>query len=245
MNKSTSTLALLALLAATPAYAAIYWTGGHTDDSFFSSDNWDFSSSTLTAGTFAEPLADHATITGATINEPGGSFSNLDIGEGFSVTLDGTSFMQTNANGFRGVVGGVDEAMTLINGSSLNGQFVSNGLAVSLNGGSSLTLRGGGGAIGGSGVTIDILDATSGLIFTAKTAAEAVSQYSGFISVNGAASIFGADPLVLEAGDNAFIVENGASGADNVTVFAVAVPEPSSAALLGLAGLALILRRRK
>lgn len=56
------------------------------------------------------------------------------------------------------------------------------------------------------------------------------------------AAVFGADPLVFEAGDNLLITENAASGADNVTV--TVVPEPASLALMGLGGLMLLRRRR-
>lgn len=40
-------------------------------------------------------------------------------------------------------------------------------------------------------------------------------------------------------------VENGAIGMSEIDILGTAIPEPSSAALLGLGGLALILRRRK
>jgi len=108
--------------------------------------------------------------------------------------------------------------------------------------GGSVSLAGAGGPFGGARGSANLLN-NGTLTFTAKTAAEVVSQYSGNISVAGAAAVFGGDPLLVEPGDNAFIVENAASGADNVTVNAI--PEPAGVALFGLSGLVLLLRRRR
>jgi hypothetical protein len=60
------------------------------------------------------------------------------------------------------------------------------------------------------------------------------SNPAEFISVSGTAFTIGAG----SSGDTKFAI-------DGITVGVVAVPEPSSAALLGLAGLALMLRRRR
>ena len=85
--------------------------------------------------------------------------------------------------------------------------------------GGSVTLGGGGVPFGGAGDAN--LTNNGSMTFTAKTASEVVSQYADDISVDGAASVFGSDPLVQEVGDNAYMVENGSSGGDNVTVFMV------------------------
>lgn len=108
--------------------------------------------------------------------------------------------------------------------------------------GGSLTLSGAGAAF--TTGSANLLN-NGTLTFTSKTATEVVAQYGANFTVGGAAAVFGVDPLVAEPGDNILITENAGTGADNVTVSPLTVPEPSSVALLGLGGLALMFRRRK
>lgn len=93
------------------------------------------------------------------------------------------------------------------------------GLVVWIIDGGSITLGGGGATFGGAG-SANLINNGS-MTFTAKTASEVVSQYGGNISIDGASSVFGSDPLVQEIGDNAYLVENGSPGGDNVTVFMI------------------------
>lgn len=130
-----------------------------------------------------------------------------------------------------------DAGSLLVQG-SLAGTWLQ-GAATTVDGGS-ISLSGAGGAYGGGGTTNLINGGT--FTFTKKTASE-ITAYTATFSVDGVSAVFGLDPLAIEPGDTALVTENAGSGLDNVTVSIV--PEPSSAALLGLGGLALILRRRK
>jgi len=107
--------------------------------------------------------------------------------------------------------------------------------------GGSITLGGGGGAFGGAG-DADLINGGI-MTFKAKTATEVVAQYADDITIAGVLSIFGSDPLVIESGDNAYIVENAASGADNVTVYAI--PEPATLGMLAVFGGCLVFLRRR
>lgn len=108
---------------------------------------------------------------------------------------------------------------------------------------SSLTLRGGGNPIA-AGSTIDLLDSGATLNFSDETTTAAVNEHAGAILVGGVAAVFGSDPLVAEPGDNAIIVAAGA-GSVVTGIFPSAIPEPTSAGLLAVAGLGCVLRRRR
>jgi len=143
------------------------------------------------------------------------------------------------ASGFKaiGSIGGGSSAKagTLIVGGELSGTWII-GAGIIVDGGS-ISLSGPGGAYKTS--TTNLINGGT-FTFTKKTADEFMDQYASTFSIDGTTAVFGADPLVMEAGDTAIVKENPTGG---ITI--AAVPEPSSAALLGLGGLALILRRRK
>jgi hypothetical protein len=108
--------------------------------------------------------------------------------------------------------------------------------------GGSITLGGGGNPFGGTAGNADLINGGT-MTFTAKTAAEVVSQYADDITIDGTAAVFGSDPLALEPGDNAYITENATSGGDNVTVNPV--PEPTTSLLFGVLFTAGMFRRRR
>lgn len=217
------------------ASGVITWTGGGTESNFYDSANWDFSgspSSEMVAGG-GNPSAgtdDDIIITGATINESSGAFSNIEIGEGLEVTLDGTLFTFTNNNGFTGLDNNNDVLATLnlLGGSSLSAQFAAIGITVNVDSTSSVSFRGGGDPIN-SQLEKTTINLEPGAQLTLPTVAEFTEQGAD-IAVNGVT--FADDPSILTF--------------SGTTATAVAVvPEPSSSLLVALGALALLARRRK
>lgn len=216
----------------TSVAATLTWTGGGDGTSFTDEANW---SGAPTGGTIDKAaLVDDYVIDdpAAVISEDG----NHTLSGGSLTVLAG----EIQRPAFQGVAGALGTTSQLIvNGGVVRQWFVSANagaatvLDVSVGGTGELELFGAGAAInnGLGDVTIDLVSTTAKLTFLQKTAAEVAAQYQGDIFVSGVASVFGADPLALEPGDNAYIVENVATGADNVTVFS-AVPEPTTTALL-------------
>lgn len=222
-----TTLASAFFLSATlSSHAVIVWNGGAATDDFYDDANWDFGGSSSASVT--EPTDDDITITGATIDEPSAAFSNIDIGDGFSVTLDNTSFTFSNGNGFTGVndVGDVTSVLNLFNGSSMSAQFAAVGITINVDATSILTFRGGGDPIN-SQTEKTTINLAPGAQLILPSAAEFTEQ--GVDIVVGGVSFFD-DPSILNL--------NGA------TATAV-IPEPSSILLSGIAGLGLLLRRRR
>jgi len=213
--------------------AAILWTGGGASDDYYDAANWDFSGSS--SSVVASPTDDDMTISGASLNEPSGAFTNIEIGDGYTVTLDATSFTFTNNNGFSGV----DDAgetnvpsnaistLSLINGSSYNAQFAAIGIDVLVDGTSSVIFRGGGDPINSQLERTRIVLAP-GAQLTLPSVAEFTEQ--------GADIIVGG---VSFADDQSILSFNG------TTATALgAIPEPSSALLAILAGFCFARRRR-
>lgn len=208
--------------------AAIVWSGGGDTDDFYNAANWDFSESASAA--MASPTNDLVTITGATINDPSGSFSNLEIGDGLSVTMSGTSFTFTNNNGFTGVNDASDVISTLniVGGSSMNAQFAAIGIQVNVDGTSSLRFRGGGDPIN-SQTEKTTINLSPGAQLTLPSLAEFTEQGADIV-VNGVT--FAEDPSILSF--------SGTTATANSVV-----PELSSSLFATLGALVLLGRRRK
>ena len=222
---------LIALAATSTSQAVIVWTGGGNTADFYDSANWDFSGSAETAmpiggGNPSAATADDLVIAGATLNETSGAFTNIEIGDGLSVTLNGTAFTFANGNGFTGLNDAADVLSTvnLINGSSLNTQFSAIGITLNVDSTSSLIFRGGGDPIN-SQIEKTTVILAPGARLTLPTVAEFTEQGAD-IEVGGVS--FAADPSILSF--------------DGTT--ATAVPEPSSMALVLLAAMSLTRRRR-
>ena len=210
------------------SHAAIVWSGGGASDDFYDVANWDLSGSASTA--MSSPTDDIVTITGATINEPSGSFTNLEIGDGFSVTMSGTSFTFSNNNGFTGVNDASDVASTLhiVEGSSMNAQFAAIGIQINVDSTSSLRFRGAGDPIN-SQTEKTTINLSPGAQLTLPSLAEFTEQGADIV-VNGVT--FAEDPSILSF--------SGSTATANSVV-----PELSSS-LFGMVGaLALLGRRRK
>ncbi len=220
--------------AAMTSQAAIVWTGASDSDPF-NDANWDLTGSTVTTIAVNTAILDNLTVSNLGTSASGDSavsFGQFQLGEGFSMTITGTSFDLTGNEGFAGSGAGATETVTLI-GSTSSLQFFSNGIDVIVDGTSSLTIRGGGDGINSQTAESHVNLLTGGML-TMTNAAEITEQIGeGDIFVNG---------VQVTAGNRVSLISG--TGA-TITALAAPVPEPSSTALLGLGGLALLLRRRK
>jgi hypothetical protein len=230
MRKALLTTSL-AFATTAASHAVIVWNGGGDTANFYDNANWDFSGSGETGmpasgGNPSAATADDILILGATINETSGAFTNIEIGDGLSVTLDGTSFTFTNNNGFTGLddPGDVTSTLNLVNGSSFNAQFAAIGITVNVDSTSSIRFRGAGDPIN-SQIESTTINLAPGAELTLASEAEFTEQGAD-IRVGGIS--FSDDPSILSI-----------SGTT-----ATAIPEPSSVVLMVVAGLGLIRRRR-
>lgn len=216
----------LLLAAVTCSHAAIVWVGG-TDTNFYTTSNWDFSGSTVTAAEFnaSSTIADSIVmenVTGISLN---GALSILD---GFSLSLTNSSLTSSGSNGLNGgAAGGATVNVNLVGTSSLSLQFINNGVFVNVGGSSSLSLRGTGNPINTENGNSRInLDPGASVIFANATE---YGEHRGkiFNTTTGRS---------LSSGPEDFSPSTG-----NIIT---AVPEPSSILLGGLGILALLRRRR-
>ena len=116
---------------------------------FYDAPNWDFSQSDSLELNRESPITNILTITDALILEDSPSYSNIEINDGFSVTLVSTDFTFQNNNGFTGVEDdeNVYSVLNITEGSSMDAMFSAIGLKINVDSTSSLTLRGAGDSI--------------------------------------------------------------------------------------------------
>lgn len=246
-----TTLLSLGFLAASSlaGHAALIWTGASDGSSLFTEANWLDDNNAIPADNTINSGSAVTAATGGLIQissgtgTPGAYGGNFDIGLNNNLEVSGgKTLASSGSSGIRVDGSGTPSplsAASIFGASIVNVQF-SVGIGWSVNESSTLRFRGGGNPLNNSS-TVDLLDTGSVLLFDAETYAAFDTEHSSKVTANGAALIFGADPFAVEAGDNALATAyNGALG-----VQISMVPEPSSTALLGLGGLALILRRRK
>jgi len=245
MKKTLTTAALLAL-GTLSTNAAITYGGSFTEFASTSSSNhtinWDASS--------YDKLVVVATA------EHGHSNTNGVIS---NVTYDGVAL--TKAVGFDPVVGNItyNSIWYLDDPSTSAGDIVTTGAnrlaftAFGLNG----TATGHAATADAAGTSVSLASSASSMVITSLgSGGNGNTQQSGatptgtMTNINGSNfSSWGGHSTSYGAGGQGIYGYNGnADGADVIAVEfteLAAIPEPSSAALLGLGGLALIMRRRK
>ena len=222
-----------ALLAASivSSQAVVVWTGNTSSDPF-DDTNWDFSGSAVTAVDSNVSIADDITITGGNLEIPNLTGQvRLQIGNGFTMTLD-NSILGLVGGGNDGVGGepsgtGVD--INLTNGSELNVFFIVNGVSLDIDSTSSATFGG-----GGNPVNISSVNLTDGAVlqFLLEDPTEFTNEHLSKVTVDGAPAVDGVN----------ISIEPFNGGGSRITV--LGIPEPSSAMLMSLAGLGLLVRRR-
>lgn len=116
---------------------------------FYDGSNWNFSQSDSLELDRDSPIANILSITDAFIIEDSPAYSNIEIADGFSLTLKSTDFTFLNNNGFTGVNDddNVYSTLNITEGSSMNAMFSAVGLEINVDSTSSLTLRGAGASI--------------------------------------------------------------------------------------------------
>jgi len=225
------TLLTVAVLAASlsSAQAVIVWTGA-ADTNIFNDANWDFSGSGVGTISSNTSIADNVIITNGTASIPNEAGQvRFQLGDGFTLTLDNSTVSPVANDGIGGAPGGTGVTVDVINGSQLNPFFIVNGVTANIDATSSANFGG-----GGTPINISTVNLVNGAQLTLASAAE-FNEQGQRIFVNG------------NQYDSNGSTPGGANDAlwDNLGTTRTAVPEPSGIALLGLAGVALIFRRRK
>jgi hypothetical protein len=193
---------------------------------FYDAPNWDFSESGSEEINRDFPTANILTITDAFIIEDSPSYSNIEIGDGFSVTVISTDFTFQNNNGFTGVNDddNVYSVLNITEGSSMNAMFSAIGLEINVDSTSSLTLRGAGDSIN-SQIERSIVNLSPNAQLTLSSIEEFVEQGDD-IYLNGVS--FSQNPSILKF--------NGTTG--------TAIPESNSVLLASISAF-LLLRTKK
>ena len=232
MNKTLPVAVLFALLTF-PAQAVITWVGSTSTD-IFEDTNWDLTGSSVTEITENVSIEDDVFIgAGPFDNAPiipdlGGQV-RFQLADGKTLTLDGGTLDIAGNDGVGGAPGTSDgPAVMVLGGGAFNPFFVVNDVKVSLDGTSTARFNG-----GGNPVNISTVDLAPGAVFTfnGETPEAFTNEHLGKFTVNGAAAV---------VGDNITLVTNGAAGS-----IVTAIPEPSSALFVLLAGIGVLIGRRR
>ena len=167
---------------------------------FYDAPNWDFSQSDSQEFNRDFPITNILTITDSLILEDSPSYSNIEIGDGFSVTLISTDFAFQNNNGFTGVEDddGIYSVLNITEGSSMDAMFSAIGLEINVDSTSSLTLRGAGDSIN-SQIERSIVNLSPNAKLTLDSIEE-FSEQGDDIYLNGVS--FNQDPSILKFNGN-------------------------------------------
>ena len=242
MNRILCLTAVICFAGWSGARADYVWTAAGDQVSVYQEANWmDTDTGNPPPAGSIDPNKEVNQALIATFGTPGGSggaSGHLRLGTGSLSVSGDTVWRMAPGRGIRvdGSNAGNNFRPALVtDNAQLFAQFFSK-ITVSLGGHASISLYGGGNPINNS--TIDFLSTTATLNMLAETPTDFVNEHLGKISVFGLPAVIGSDPGVAEMGDNLLIVADGANGS-----VVTAVPEPSILGLMGLAGLALCLRR--
>ena len=167
---------------------------------FYDAPNWDFSQSDSLELNRESPITNILTITDTLILEDSPSYSNIEINDGFSVTLVSTDFTFQNNNGFTGVEDdeNVYSVLNITEGSSMDAMFSAIGLEINVDSTSSLTLRGAGDSVN-SQIERSIVNLSPNAQLTLNSLEE-FSEQGNDIYLNGVS--FAQNPSILKFNGN-------------------------------------------
>ena len=159
----------------------------------------------------------------------GGEIGTLGIANYNQIVVDGGVIDLLGTSGISfGSPSGTNPLMSIVNGSTVDVQFISaasasDDVAVTLDGGSTLTFNGSDNPL--NTLTLDILDEDSRLrltneVFDNGSGGGFQPEHASKVTFNGAPLVFGSDPFTPEIGDNALATQiNGGLGVE-IRVFA-------------------------
>ncbi|MFT4541367.1 MAG: hypothetical protein ACI841_004586 [Planctomycetota bacterium] len=216
--------AIIALLIV-PAGADILWTGAVNDD-IFDEANWDLTGSAVTVVDPNVTIDDNVVIANAIapviVPDLGGQI-RFQVGDGFTLTIDGSELNAVGNDGIGGVPGtSIGPTVNLINSGKLGTFFITNRTHLDLDGTSSASLGGGATPINGS--TIDL---TAGCVLECpdETVTDFINEHLSKISVDDVAAVIDS---------NMWVVSDGAAGSvaralpQDWTSYCLSVPNSTS-----------------
>lgn len=244
MNTITTTAAALALtsLGIAGVQAATTWTGA-TDNDWGTPSNWNAG---VPDGTDAAIIGTSATVTKVGNYDDGAAGNNTSQFTSLSIA-EGSTLSYTGGGDFRGETWNIDGTVTM---GAVSG-FQNPGTTFSFGSNGSLTVNGnmwGNGHDFNLNASINLNSDPAGTLVTQKFFAWTGSNPSGFGTVTdnitGGVTQLADNTTPVNPGEWSFFTQTGGNGYIGVQYIST-VPEPSSAALLGLGCISLILRRRK
>ena len=199
-------LPLALSLLASPAAADIVWVGGVSND-VFDEANWDLSGSTVTVIDPSVTIDDNVVVVDAPapleIPNLTGQI-RFQVGDGFTVTLDNSTWVALVNDGIGGVPGTTNGPIFNVrNGGHLSVYFIVNRLHLDLDETSTATF--GGPATPINGATVD-LTAGSVLAFTAETPADYINEHLSKTTVDDQPAVVDENILVVSDGGVGSIV---------------------------------------
>lgn len=239
-------LIITAFAVAAITQASLTWTGGGDGGSLFAENNWLDDNSQIPAANTINPYDAVTAATGGLIlidsgvGTPGNAGAgDFHLGEGNDLQVGGGKTLGLVGMGLRGHrTAAPNNTATVLGSSFLFAQWIAT-VDVVLDESSTVRVDGGGAPM--NSATINVLDTDSLVQFSNETYADFVSEHIARVTFNGAALEFGADPLVVEEGDNAFASAfNGAAG-----VQIQMIPEPATLGLVAVFGAGILVIRRK